>query len=78
MPYDLRRSSFRCAKLLESPKNQGFTCFAFLSLISALRLSRVSKSIDLDEIYRLVSSIFHIIACGSVLGRAGVFARRIL
>ena len=45
-----------------------FTC-----LYRRFRLSRVSQSIDLDEIYRLVSKILNFTPCGSVFARFCVF-----
>ena len=42
------------------------------------RPSRVSKTIDLEEIYRLVSKIIHFVACGSVLSRFGGSGRYVL
>ena len=41
----------------------------FTPLYRRFRLSRVSQSIDLDEIYRLVSKILNFTPCGSVFGR---------
>ena len=50
----------------------------FTSLYGRFRLSHALQTVDLEEIYRLVSKILHFMACGSVLGRFGVFARCIL
>ena len=41
----------------------------FTPLYRRFRLSRVSQSIDLDEIYRLVSKILNFTPCGSVFDR---------
>ena len=49
----------------------------FTPLYWRFRLSRVSQSIDLDEIYRLVSKILNFTPCGSVLGRFCVFTVKI-
>ena len=49
-----------------------FFCL-FTTLYRRFRLSRVSQSIDLDEIYRLVSKILNFTPCGSVFDRFCVF-----
>ena len=41
----------------------------FTPLYRRFRLSRVSQTIDLDEIYRLVSKILNFTPCGSVFDR---------
>ena len=41
----------------------------FTSLYGRFRFSRALQTIDLEEIYRLVSKILNFMACGSVLGR---------
>ena len=45
----------------------------FTSLFRRFRLSRVSQTIDLEEIYRLVSKILNFAPYGSVLSRFCVF-----
>ena len=49
-------------------------CF-FTPLYRRFRLSHVSRTIDLDEIYRLVSKIFNFMPYGSVLSRFCVLYR---
>ena len=41
----------------------------FTPLYRRFRLSRALQTIDLEEIYRLVSKILNFMACGSVLSR---------
>ena len=49
----------------------------FTSLFRHFRLSRVSKSIDLDETYRLVLKIINFMPCGSVLSKSSANRRQI-
>ena len=52
------------------PRKKGFYVFyIFTSLYWRFRLSRALQTIDLQEIYRLVTKIRNFIACGSVLSR---------
>ena len=44
----------------------------FTSLYWRFRLSHALQTVDLEEIYRLVSKILNFMACGSVLGRFSV------
>ena len=44
----------------------------FTPSCGGFKLSRTSQTIDLEEIYRLVSKILNFMACGSVLGRFSV------
>ena len=50
----------------------------FTPLYRRFRLSRVSQSIDLDEIYRLVSKILNFTPCGSVFDRFCVEALKMV
>ena len=43
----------------------------FTPLYAGFRLSRVSQTQDLDEIYRLLSKILNFTPCGSVFDRFG-------
>ena len=45
----------------------------FTHLSGRFRLSRLSQTIDLEEIYRFVSKILNFTPCGSVFGRFCVF-----
>ena len=63
---DFQRFSCRCAKWLKSRKQHFAIFWLFTPLYRRLRLSRVSQTVDLDEIYRLVSKILHFTPCGSV------------
>ena len=53
--------------------NREKPCFTFFCLSTLLygrfRLSHASQTIDLEEIYRLVSKTLNFMPCGSVLGR---------
>ena len=70
---DLRRFSLifvEALKMLENCTKRCFTFFAFLPpLYRCFRLSRASQTIDLEEIYRLVSKNLNFPPCGSVLVR---------
>ena len=62
-------------KIARESRRPGFHVFClFTPLFRRFRLSRVSKSIDLDETYRLVSKILNFMPCGSVLSRFCVFS----
>ena len=50
----------------------------FTPLYRRFRLSRVSQSIDLDEIYRLVSKILNFTPCGSVFERTCILWKNIV
>ena len=66
-------------KVAERREKTIFYVFCFYTpLYRCFRPSRVSQTIDLEEIYRLVSKILHFMACGSVLGSFTVLARYIL
>ena len=57
-------------KMAENCEKLWFTFFCiFSSLYRRFRLSRVSQTIDLEEIYRLVSKILNFTSCDSVFGR---------
>ena len=47
----------------------------FTPLLRRLRLSRTSKTIDIEEIYRFMSKNIHFMPCGSVFGRFSVLCR---
>ena len=57
------------SKWLKIGKAMFYVFCLFTSLRGRFRLSPVSQTIDLEEIYRLVSKILNFMACGSVLGR---------
>ena len=59
------------------PKTRVSRFLLFTSLFRRFRLSRVSKSIDLDETYRLVSKMFNFMPCGSVLSKSSTNRRQI-
>ena len=52
----------------KSRKTGCYVFCIFTSLYGRFRLSHALQTIDLEEIYRLVSKILHFMACGSVLG----------
>jgi len=56
-------------KMAENHEKTMFYVFRlFTPLYAGFRLSRVSQTQDLDEIYRLVSKILNFMPCGSVFG----------
>ena len=57
------------SKWLKIEKNYVLRFLHFYPLFRRFRLSRVSQTIDLEEIYRLVSKILNFTLCGSVLSR---------
>ena len=65
----------RRSKCLKSRKTAYYVFCIFTPLDRRFRLSHVSKTIDLDEIYRLVSKNLDFMAYGSVLSRFSVFNR---
>ena len=65
---------FKKNKVFHDFSIKGIFCI-FTSLYPRFRLSRAWQTIDLEEIYRLVSKILNFMACGSVLGRFFVFCK---
>ena len=66
-------------KMAENPEKNRFYVFClFTPLYRRFRLSRVSQTIDLDEIYRLVSKILNFMPCGSVFDRFCVHLENII
>ena len=61
----------------KSWKNMFYVFCLFTPLYRRFRLSRVSQTIDLDEIYRFVSKILNFMPCGSVFGRFCVLWKNI-
>ena len=59
------------------PKTRVSRFCLFTPLLRRFRLSRVSKSIDLDDTYRLVSKMFNFMPCGSVLSKSSANCRQI-
>ena len=53
-------------------KTRFYIFYFFTPLYGRFRLSHALQTIDLEEIYRLVSKIVSFMACGSVLGRFSV------
>ena len=53
----------------KSRKTRFYVFCLFTPLYRRFRLSRVSQTIDLEEIYRLVSKILNFTPCGSVFDR---------
>ena len=63
---------WRCLNWLKIAKNYVSRFFNFSPLYRRFRLSRVFRTIDIEEIYRLVSKILNFKPCGSVFGRSRV------
>ena len=59
----------------KSRKTTFYVFCLFTPLDRRFRLSRASQTVDLDEIYRMVSKILDFMASGSVLSRFCVFHR---
>ena len=65
--------SIRALKLAANRGKTGRYVFClFTPLYGHFRLSHALQTVDLEEIYRLVSKILNFMACGSVLGRFSV------
>ena len=65
-------------KIAKESRRQGFHVLClFTPLFRRFRLSGVSKTIDLDETYRLVSKMFNFMPCGSVLSKSSANRRQI-
>ena len=63
------QQAFKLAERREQPVP---TFFAFLPPYIGVSGSHALQTIDLEEVYRLVSKILNFMACGSVLGRFSV------
>ena len=73
------RFCLEALKMAENTAKNTFYVFClFTPLFRRFRLSRVSQSIDLDEIYRLVSKILNFTPCGSVFDRFCVEAFKLV